>query len=134
MRAADAGVDALIVQGSAAGGHSGTLTPDRPLPDLVTEIHYAVRLPIIAAGGLVDPADVAAVIAHGARTVAVGTALLLAPEAGTSAAHRQGLLDDAAAAPSSPARSPDDRRERSRTGSPTPTTTGLRPVTPPCTT
>ena len=97
-RAADAGVDVLIVQSAAAGGHSGTFTPDRPsselpLPELLAGIDDAVGLPTIAAGGVTDPADVATMIASGARAVMVGTALLLAPEAGTSAAHRRGLVD-----------------------------------------
>lgn len=97
-RAADAGIDVLIVQSAAAGGHSGTFTPDRPsselpLPELLAGIDDAVGLPTIAAGGVTDPADVATMIASGARAVMVGTALLLAPEAGTSAAHRRGLVD-----------------------------------------
>ncbi|HEX6340229.1 NAD(P)H-dependent flavin oxidoreductase [Umezawaea sp.] len=97
LRAVDAGVDALVVQASAAGGHSGTLTPDRippekPLRELLTEVNHAAGLPKIAAGGVVDPAEVAAMITCCARAVLVGTALLLAPEAGTSAAHRAALL------------------------------------------
>jgi NAD(P)H-dependent flavin oxidoreductase YrpB (nitropropane dioxygenase family) len=102
-RATEAGLDALVVQGSAAGGHSGTLTPDRlppdrPLGDLVAEICSTVALPTIAAGGLVRAADVAAVVGAGARAVMVGTSLLLAPEAGTSVVHRRALLDDRRAA------------------------------------
>jgi NAD(P)H-dependent flavin oxidoreductase YrpB (nitropropane dioxygenase family) len=93
-RAADAGVDALAVQASAAGGHSGTLTPDhippaRPLRDLLHEID--VGLPMIAAGGISDPAQVAATLNAGALAVMVGTVLLLAPEAGTSDAYRAAL-------------------------------------------
>lgn len=95
-RAASAGVDALVVQGCGAGGHSGTLSPaanpeDRPLPGLVAEVRARVALPVVAAGGLGDPAAVAAVIGAGAAAVAVGTALLLTPEAGTSAPHRSAL-------------------------------------------
>lgn len=98
-RATDAGVDALVVQGSAAGGHSGTLTPDRllsdrPLGGLVAEICSTVALPTIAAGGLVRAADVTAAVGAGAQAVMIGTALLLAPEAGTSAVHRRVLLED----------------------------------------
>ncbi len=97
LRAVDTGVDALVVQGSAAGGHSGTLTPDRippgtPLRELLAEVDHAVGLPKIAAGGVVDPTEVAAMITCCAMAVMVGTALLLAPEAGTSAAHRTALL------------------------------------------
>ncbi|HWO62645.1 MAG TPA: nitronate monooxygenase, partial [Umezawaea sp.] len=99
LRAVDAGVDALVVQGSAAGGHSGTLTPDRippatPLRDLLAEVNHAAGLPKIAAGGIVDPAEVTAMITCCATAVLVGTALLLAPEAGTSTAHRGALLGE----------------------------------------
>ncbi len=93
-RAKDAGVDALAVQASAAGGHSGTLTPDRvpparPLRELLAEID--VGLPLIAAGGISDPTQVAAAINAGAVAAMVGTVLLLAPEAGTSDAFRAAL-------------------------------------------
>ena len=96
--AGEAGVDVLVVQGPAAGGHSGTLTPeripvDRPLPGLVAEIAAATpATPLIAAGGLMTSTGVARVLEAGALAVAVGTALLLSPEAGTSAAHRAALL------------------------------------------
>ena len=95
--AEDAGVDLLVVQAAAAGGHSGTLTPERfptvrPLPDLVSAVAGVSDRPILAAGGVMTSSDVAAAIAAGATAVAVGTALLLAPEAGTSPAHRAALL------------------------------------------
>ena len=91
--AADAGLDVLVVQAPSAGGHSGTFAPDRPivdrsLPGLVAELGAATSLPIIAAGGIVRPAHVTAALAAGADAVAVGTALLLATEAGTSPANR----------------------------------------------
>jgi nitronate monooxygenase len=96
--AADAGVDALAVQAAAAGGHSGTLTPRRPLAGtplagLVAAVRQAVPLPVIAAGGIATAADVSAAIAAGADAVAVGTLLLRADEAGTSATHRAALAD-----------------------------------------
>jgi nitronate monooxygenase len=97
-QADDAGVDALAVQGSAAGGHSGTLTPgrmpvERPLAHLVGEIRAAVDLPVIGAGGVAVASDVSAVLAAGADAVGVGTVLLLADESGASPAHRAGLAD-----------------------------------------
>lgn len=97
-QAAEAGVDALAVQGSAAGGHSGTLTPDRipperRLPGLVAEIRAAVRLPLLGAGGVASGEDVHTLLAAGADGVAVGTLLLLADESGASAAHRAGLAE-----------------------------------------
>lgn len=98
--AAEAGLDALAVQATAAGGHSGTLTPTRPvadtaLPDLVAAIRHAVDLPLIAAGGVATAADAAAAVRAGAAAVAVGTALLRCDEAGTSAVHRAALADPA---------------------------------------
>ncbi|GIF62512.1 oxidoreductase [Asanoa ishikariensis] len=98
--AAEAGLDVLVVQAAAAGGHSGTFTPDLPvpvvpLPALVAEIRAAVPLPVIAAGGVGTAADVAAALGAGATLVAVGTVLLRAAEAGTSATHRAALADPA---------------------------------------
>jgi nitronate monooxygenase len=99
-RAAEAGVDVLAVQSSAAGGHSGTLTPsrvpaERPLPDLVREVRAVTELPLLGAGGVAGADDVRAVLAAGADAVAVGTLLLLADESGASPAHRAGLADHA---------------------------------------
>jgi nitronate monooxygenase len=97
---AEAGFDALVVQGAAAGGHSGTLTPHRPLPDLpladlVAAVRHAARLPVIATGGIATPADVAEVVRAGADAAAVGTVLLRSDEAETSATHRAALTDPA---------------------------------------
>lgn len=96
-RAAEAGLDLLVVQAPSAGGHSGTLTPDRPLSDialpaLISQIATQVSLPIIGGGGVGSAADVQRALASGAAAVAVGTALLLAPEAGTSPTHRRALV------------------------------------------
>jgi NAD(P)H-dependent flavin oxidoreductase YrpB (nitropropane dioxygenase family) len=99
-RAAEAGVDGLVVQAGAAGGHSGTLSPavpppDRPLAQLVGEVRAAVDLPVLAAGGIATSDDVGAVLTAGAEAVAVGTVLLLADECGTSTAHRAGISEAA---------------------------------------
>jgi NAD(P)H-dependent flavin oxidoreductase YrpB (nitropropane dioxygenase family) len=96
--AATWGMDALAVQASAAGGHSGTFTPDQvpnptPLPELLAAVMHAVDLPTVAAGGLAAPAEVAATIHGGAQAVMVGTALLRSPESGASVAHRKALAD-----------------------------------------
>jgi nitronate monooxygenase len=96
--AEDIGVDALAVQGSAAGGHSGTLTPQQlplrtPLPELVAQVRAAVRLPLLAAGGVGTAADVVAVRQAGAEAALVGTVLLLTDESGASAPHRAALTD-----------------------------------------
>lgn len=98
-RAAEVGLDALIVQSCDAGGHWGTFTPEQPpprrrLPDLVREVRASCDLPVMAVGGIGTRADVAAALDAGAQAVAVGTLLLLADEAGTNPAHRAGLGGD----------------------------------------
>ncbi|MGW2896453.1 nitronate monooxygenase [Streptomyces sp. NPDC001212] len=98
--AAESGVDALIVQAPAAGGHSATLTPARPpqpirLTDLITAVRHAVALPVIAAGGITTAADVAATLAAGAEAAMIGTALLRTHESGASAPHKAALVDPA---------------------------------------
>src|SRR6201994_2599396 len=91
-----AGADGLIVQGPDAGGHRGTFAPDmdpgrESLHALLPRIRSAHDVPLIAAGGLGTPEDVAAVLNRGAVAAQVGTALLLSDEAGTNAAHRAAL-------------------------------------------
>ncbi|GGV82876.1 oxidoreductase [Streptomyces griseoloalbus] len=99
--AAEAGVDVLAVQASAAGGHLGTWTPQRtppavPLPDLLRSVRKEVSLPLVAAGGIATPHAVTEALSAGAAAVMVGTVLLRADEAGTSAPHRAALADPAA--------------------------------------
>jgi nitronate monooxygenase len=94
------GVDAVIAQGLEAGGHramflSNDLTTQMGTLALVRQIVQAVRLPVIAAGGIADAAGVAAAITLGAIGVQVGTAYLLCPEATTSAVHRATLKSEA---------------------------------------
>ena len=92
------GVDLLVVQGPGAGGHSAVFDPSvaataPALADLVREVRAATRLPVIAGGGLADAAAVADVVRAGATAASIGTALLLADEAGTSAVHRRAIAD-----------------------------------------
>ena len=94
------GVDAIIAQGLEAGGHRGHFLSDDLDAQagtfaLLPQIVRAVRVPVIAAGGIADAAGVAAARALGAAGVQVGTAYLLCPEATTSAVHRQALTADA---------------------------------------
>jgi nitronate monooxygenase len=95
------GVDAIIAQGAEAGGHRGMfLTADVGTQvgtfALVPQIVRAVRVPVIAAGGIADAHGVAAALALGASAVQVGTSYLLCPEATTGAPHRAALASDAA--------------------------------------
>ena len=95
------GADVVIAQGLGAGGHRGHfLSDDLSLQmgtfALLPQVVAAVRLPVVAAGGIADAAGVAAAMALGAAGVQVGTAYLLCPEATTSAVHRAALQSDAA--------------------------------------
>ncbi|GLP74279.1 oxidoreductase [Mycobacterium antarcticum] len=92
------GVDAVAVQGPAAGGHRGTLDPaaappTQPLDQLLRATTTALDVPVIAAGGLMTAADVADVLVSGAVAAQLGTAFLLADEAGSSPVHRAALRD-----------------------------------------
>jgi nitronate monooxygenase len=95
------GVDAIIAQGLEAGGHRGIFLSDDLTTQvgtlaLVPQIVRAVRLPVIAAGGIADAQGVTAMLALGATAVQVGTAFLLCPEATTTRIHRDALKSDAA--------------------------------------
>jgi len=95
------GVDAIIAQGVEAGGHRGIfLTEDLTTQvgtfALLPQVVSAVKLPVIAAGGIADARGVGAALALGAAGVQVGTAYLLCPEATTSAIHRAALKSEAA--------------------------------------
>jgi nitronate monooxygenase len=94
------GVDALIVQGPAAGGHRATFDPaappcDTPLLQLLNAICVDADVPVVASGGLGTADDVARVLAAGAVAAQLGTAFLLADEAGTHPTHRAALRDEA---------------------------------------
>lgn len=91
---AEHGCDAVIAQGFEAGGHAGHfLSGHQPvgLFALVRQIVEAVRVPVIAAGGIADARGAAGAIALGAAAVQIGTAYLLTPEAKPSAVHRKRL-------------------------------------------
>ncbi|MFJ3794172.1 nitronate monooxygenase [Kitasatospora sp. NPDC090091] len=100
VAAAETGADLLIVQASAAGGHSATLTPSRPvaptpLPDLVSDVRHTVPLSVIAAGGIATPTDASAALRAGADAVMVGTVLLRTHESGAAAPYKAALADPA---------------------------------------
>lgn len=99
-KAVACGVDALIAQGPNAGGHRGTFDPvadpaSQPLEQLLHAVTVGTDLPVVAAGGLMTAADVARVRASGAIAAQLGTAFLLADEAGSSPVHRAALTDPA---------------------------------------
>jgi nitronate monooxygenase len=99
VQAADAGAEALVVQGVEAGGHRGAFADredrfDSGLLALLQVVGARVDLPLVASGGIATGRGVAAVLAAGAKAAAVGTAFMRCPEAGTSAPHRAALATD----------------------------------------
>ncbi len=93
------GVDAIIAQGSEAGGHRGMfLTEDISTQTgtfaLVPQIREAVSLPVIAAGGIADIKGIKAAKALGASGVQIGTSYLLCKETLTSPLHRKALRSE----------------------------------------
>lgn len=95
------GVDLIIAQGLEAGGHRGIFLSDDLDSQagtfaLLPQIVQAVKVPVVAAGGIVDAKGVRAAMALGAAGVQVGTAYLLCPEATTSPVHRAALKSEAA--------------------------------------
>lgn len=95
-----AGADAVCVQGTEAGGHQSTHRDDPQagltgtgLLCLITEVRESVRLPVIAAGGLMRGSQIAAVLAAGADAAQLGTAFLPCPESGAHPLHKQALTN-----------------------------------------
>jgi nitronate monooxygenase len=90
-----AGLDVIVAQGWQAGGHRGMFDPDAEDPGLQTRPLLrqitGLGLPVIAAGAIMTRQDARAAIADGAVAVQCGTAFLLAPEAATSAPHREAM-------------------------------------------
>jgi nitronate monooxygenase len=92
--ALSAGADGLVVQGLEAGGHRGGFTDTDDATGLLALLQLigsAVSLPMIAAGGIMTGAGLAAALTAGARAGAMGSAFLRCPEAGTSLVHRNAL-------------------------------------------
>lgn len=98
------GADVLCVQGADAGAHRGTFSDDGISPGggelygtlaALRLVAGVVDLPLIATGGLMHGADVAAVLTAGAVAAQLGTAFLGCPEAGTQPAHREALAEGA---------------------------------------
>ena len=97
--AAEAGTDALCVQGYEAGAHRGTFGNDdapwrdRDLLSLIGEVAAVTGLPQVAAGGIMGPRQVQAVLAAGAAAAQCGTAFLRSPESGAHPLHKAALAD-----------------------------------------
>ncbi len=91
-----AGVDFVVAQGVEAGGHRGVFDPqaaDEHLPtlELLRLILARLRIPVIAAGGLMDGGDIRTVLQMGAVAAQMGTAFVLCPESAANPAYRHML-------------------------------------------
>ncbi len=94
------GVDAIVAQGSEAGGHRGTFLGDFADAQigtlaLVPQIVDAVSVPVIASGGIMDGRGIAAALALGAAAVQLGTAFLTCSEAGVAEVYKDAILHSA---------------------------------------
>jgi nitronate monooxygenase len=99
--AAAAGVDALVAQGFEAGGHRGVFDTDLPDPamgtlPLVRILLHALKLPVIAAGGIMDGSGIAAAGASGAVAAQLGTAFILTDESEADRTYRAAVSSEAA--------------------------------------
>jgi nitronate monooxygenase len=93
----DHDADAIIAQGAEAGGHNGSFLPRRGADltgtmALVPRVVDAVRVPVVAAGGIADGRGVAAALMLGAAGVQVGTAFLATPECASPEVHKQAVI------------------------------------------
>ncbi|MBN6189364.1 nitronate monooxygenase [Aneurinibacillus sp. BA2021] len=99
-QAEEAGADIVVAQGSDAGGHRGTFDVSvHPLGanvgtfSLVPQVVDCVRIPVVAAGGIMDGRGLAAALMLGAQGAQMGTRFLTAAESGAHPAYRRALLE-----------------------------------------
>lgn len=97
-RVEQAGIDAVVAQGFEAGGHRGVFDPqardmEQSTAELVDVLVRELKIPVIAAGGLMDGHDIRAMLERGASGVQLGTAFVACPESAADAAYRSALLD-----------------------------------------
>lgn len=88
-----AGIDMVVAQGIEAGGHRGIFDPEQidaclTTAELVQELVRELHIPVIAAGGIMDGEDIAAMLDLGAVAAQLGTAFVLCPESAANASYR----------------------------------------------
>ena len=109
IRQVNAGVDILVAQGTEAGGHCGEVTTMVLIPEVIKAIKPIRDVPVLAAGGIMTGAQMAACMAMGAAGVWTGSVWLATPEAETSEIFREKMIE---------ASSRDAVRTKVRTGKP----------------
>jgi len=90
VRAAEAGADVVVAQGSEGGGHVGWMGT---LPLVPMVVRAVAPVPVLAAGGLADGAGLAAVLALGAEGVLLGTRFLATPEAPVANSYKRAIVE-----------------------------------------
>lgn len=97
MAVESAGLDAVVMQGSEAGGHRGSFLrksyPLIGLMSLLSQVKNYVSIPIIAAGGIMTGSDIKACYELGANAVQLGTAFLMTEESGAHPLHKKAILE-----------------------------------------
>ncbi len=88
VRAEAAGADVVAAQGTEAGGHTGEIGTLALVPQVVD----AVKIPVVAAGGIVDGRGVVAALALGAQGAIIGTRFIATPEATAAQSYREALV------------------------------------------
>lgn len=109
VRQVNAGVDLLIAQGGEAGGHCGEVSTIVVLPEVIEAIRPIREVPVLAAGGIMNGAQMAGCMAMGAAGAWTGSIWLATSEAETTEVFREKMVA---------ARSRDTIRSKSRTGKP----------------
>ncbi|MBT2679998.1 nitronate monooxygenase [Bacillus sp. ISL-35] len=98
IEAEKSGMDAVVVQGSEAGGHRGNFISDDKesligLMSLIPQVADHVRIPVIAAGGIMDGRGLMASICLGAKAVQMGTAFLTCTESGAHHLYKEAIMN-----------------------------------------
>lgn len=88
--AVEAGCDLVVAQGTEAGGHTGQVATMALVPQIVDAVGH--RVPVVAAGGIVDGRGLAAALMLGADGVWIGTRFIATPEARTTPGYKDALL------------------------------------------
>jgi NAD(P)H-dependent flavin oxidoreductase YrpB (nitropropane dioxygenase family) len=109
IRQVSAGVDILVVQGTEAGGHCGEVSTLVLVPEVIQAIRKIRNVPVLAAGGVMNGAQMAGCMAMGAAGVWTGSVWLATRESETSEIFREKMIE---------ASSRDAVRSKSRTGKP----------------